>query len=249
MAERRMFAKSIVSSGRFLRMPPSSRLLYYDLGMYADDDGIVEAFSVMRQTQATEDDLRVLVSKGFVKVLNDELLAYITDWKVNNFIRSDRYHPSIHKDLLLQLTDGCTDGIPNDNQWSTEVRLGKDSIGKDRLGKDRLDNNVHLKPKELREEFETLWSIYPKKQGGKDKAYGYYERARRAGTTYEEVGQGIAAYREYIEANGIEMQFVKMGTTFFSQKAWTDDWTIRNRRQRGINAVFAEIFEEHQDDV
>lgn len=66
MAERRMFAKSIINSGRFLRMPPTSRLLYYDLGMAADDDGIVEAFAILRSTGATEDDLRVLAAKGFV---------------------------------------------------------------------------------------------------------------------------------------------------------------------------------------
>lgn len=134
-----MFAKSIIGSARFLRMPPSSRLLYYDLGMYADDDGIVEAFSVMRQTGATEDDLRVLVSKGFVKVLNDDLVSYIMDWNVNNSIRKDRYHPSIYKDLVLQLTDG----IPSDNQVATNgiPRLGKVSIGKDRLDKERLDKD------------------------------------------------------------------------------------------------------------
>jgi len=87
MAERRMFAKSVISSARFLRMPSTSRLLYYDLGMSADDDGVVEAFTVMRTTGATEDDLRVLVSKGFVVVLNEDLVTYITDWtrKVYDF--------------------------------------------------------------------------------------------------------------------------------------------------------------------
>ena len=88
------------------------------------------------------------------------------------------------------------------------------------------------KPKiaEIKSEFEQLWNLYPKKQG-KDKAYGYYERARKSGTTYEEVGQGIAAYREYIQANEIDMQYVKQGSTFFSQKAWADDWTIRSRKK------------------
>ncbi len=87
MAERRMFAKSVINSARFLTMPPSSRLLYYDLGMAADDDGVVEAFTVMRTTGAADDDLRVLVSKGFVSLLNDELVAYITDWSTNNQIQ------------------------------------------------------------------------------------------------------------------------------------------------------------------
>ena len=75
MAERRMFAKATVGSARFLRMPATSRLLYYDLGMAADDDGVVEAFSVMRTTGATDDDLRVLASKGFVTILNDDLVT------------------------------------------------------------------------------------------------------------------------------------------------------------------------------
>ncbi len=122
MAERRMFAKSVIGSGRFLRMPPTSRLLYYDLGMAADDDGIVEAFSVMRTTGATEDDLRVLASKGFVSVLNDDLVTYIADWSRNNLIKKDRYHPSTYRELLVQITNGT--------QVEPEVRLGKDRIGK-----------------------------------------------------------------------------------------------------------------------
>ena len=126
MAERRMFAKSVINSARFLTMPPSSRLLYYDLGMAADDDGVVEAFTVMRTTGAADDDLRVLVSKGFVSLLNDELVAYITDWSTNNQIRKDRYQPSIYKNLLVKLGDGnqrLTDGLPDGNQRSTQYRL------------------------------------------------------------------------------------------------------------------------------
>lgn len=141
MAERRMFAKSVINSGRFLRMPPTSRLLYYDLGMMADDDGIVEAYSVMAQTKATEDDLRVLVAKGFIRILNDDLVSFICDWNTNNSIRSDRYHPSIYAELL-ELTDNgiptdsqlTTTRQPTDNQMETEVRLGKDRLGKVSIG-------------------------------------------------------------------------------------------------------------------
>ena len=86
MAERRMFAKAIVGSARFLRMPATSRLLYYDLGMAADDDGVAEAFSVMRITGAT-----------------DDLVTYINDWRRNNFIRNDRYRPSVYRKLLCQV--------------------------------------------------------------------------------------------------------------------------------------------------
>lgn len=102
-----MFAKSIINSGRFLRMPPTSRLLYYDLGMAADDDGIVETFAILRSTGATEDDLRVLAAKGFVTVLNGDLVTYITDWSRNNLIKKDRYHPSVYRELLVKVGDGA----------------------------------------------------------------------------------------------------------------------------------------------
>lgn len=134
MAERRMFARAVTGGARFLRMPVTSRLLYYDLGMAADDDGCVEAFAVMRMTGATEDDLKVLVSKGFVKILNDDLVSLILDWKVNNYIQKDRYHPSIYAKLLNdQSVD--TECIQDVSNLDTQVRLGKVSIGKASIGK------------------------------------------------------------------------------------------------------------------
>ena len=137
MAGRRMFSKAVISSARFLTMPPSSRLLYYDLGMAADDDGIVEAFTVMRTTGAVEDELKVLISKGFVFLLNDELVAYITDWAINNQIRKDRYQPSIYRNLLVKLptdTEPATIGLPVGKQRSTQYREGKVRLGEDRIG-------------------------------------------------------------------------------------------------------------------
>lgn len=152
MAERRMFAKTIVGSGKFLRMPVTARLLYYDLGMEADDDGVVEAFRVMRTTGATEDDLKILCARGFVRVLNDELVTLINDWKANNTIKNDRYHPSIYADLIAQtdrrcLQNGTTlepewiqngtkvepERFQTDSKMEPEVRLGKDSKGKDSI--------------------------------------------------------------------------------------------------------------------
>ncbi|MEL1271013.1 replisome organizer [Lactiplantibacillus plantarum] len=150
MAQRRMFSNRITDSAKFLKMPLSSQALYFHLGLHADDDGVVEAFSVMRQTGAVEDDLRILVAKNFVNVLNDDLVAYITDWNENNRIRADRKVDSIYKDLLLEILPsieltkpkpradtGKVTGRPMDNQWTGNGphRLGKDRLGKDSKGK------------------------------------------------------------------------------------------------------------------
>ena len=148
MAARRMFAKAIIGSARFLRMPATARLLYYDLGMQADDDGIVEAFAVMRTTGASEDDLNVLVAKGFVRVLDDDLVTIIVDWKKNNYIQKDRYTPSTYKDLLqsdvVLLEPECihdvsksdTNSVQNGNTLETQYSIGKISLSKNSLDKD-----------------------------------------------------------------------------------------------------------------
>ena len=116
MAERRMFSKKVVNSARFVRLPVMARLLYYDLGMAADDDGIVEAFTVMQVDKATEEDLRILANKGFVRVLNDDLVTFICDWKMNNLIKKDRYHRSIYANLLeLDEEQSCVEPKWNPN--------------------------------------------------------------------------------------------------------------------------------------
>ena len=103
MSNRRMFSNRVIDRAAFLRLSPTARLLYYDLGMKADDDGFVEAFTVMCTTGARDEDLRALESRGFVKILDDDLLTWIPDWLENNQIKGDRYHPSLHHDLLDQL--------------------------------------------------------------------------------------------------------------------------------------------------
>ncbi|AQW27572.1 TPA: hypothetical protein ACOTG2_000076 [Clostridium perfringens] len=166
MAQRRMFSIKIIDSAKFLKMPSSTRLLYYDLGMRADDDGIVEAFNVLRMTGATEDDLRVLASKGYIKVLNEDLVTYIFDWQEHNKIRADRKIDSLYKDLLLQI-------IPEVklverkqradrkakllNESGTSQRQPKDCLGQDRLGQDRLgqDRITTVEIEEVLKNFNT----------------------------------------------------------------------------------------------
>ena len=103
MAERRMFSRRVIESARFLRMPVSAQALYFHLGMQADDDGVVEGYKVLRMIGANEDDLRVLVAKGFAIVLNEDLVTYLTDWNENNRMRADRKVDSAYRDLLIQM--------------------------------------------------------------------------------------------------------------------------------------------------
>ena len=98
MAERRMFAKTIIDSDLFLDMPASSRLLYYDLAMRADDDGFVNSpKKIARMTGASQDDLSLLVAKKFLIPFESGVVV-IKHWKIHNYIRNDRYKPTMYTD-------------------------------------------------------------------------------------------------------------------------------------------------------
>jgi len=143
MAERRMFAKKIIDSARFIKMPAETQSFYFHLSMRADDDGIVEAFSVMRLLGISEDNLKILVAKDFVTVLNDDLVSHITDWKEHNLIRADRKVDSLYKGLLLQVVPDISllekkeraDRKHDENTLdSNGTSHGRHSIGKDSIG-------------------------------------------------------------------------------------------------------------------
>ena len=150
MGNRRMFSKRIIGSARFLKMPVSTRCLYYDLGMHADDDGVVEAYTILNITGASEDDLRVLATKGFVQVLNEDLVTYICDWKENNTIRADRKIDSVYKPLLLQMLPEVqllesrerADRKKHEDDIGTSHGQPTDGISKDKLSKDKLSKSI-----------------------------------------------------------------------------------------------------------
>ena len=99
-----MFAKTIVLSDAFLDMPLSARCLYFTLGMLADDDGFVNApRSVMRQCGASDDDMKLLITKKFVLVFDSGVIV-IKHWRINNYLQRDRYRETKYVEEKSQLT-------------------------------------------------------------------------------------------------------------------------------------------------
>lgn len=188
MAERRMFAKRIIESASFLKMPISSRELYFHLCLNADDDGVVEAYNVMNLVKATEDDLKVLMSKGYVQVLNPDLVTYISDWMEHNKLRPDRKIDSIYKELLLQVlpntqllerkersdrkkknaqnmdekeaeVSGTSQGQSEDGEWSAQYSVVEYSVEKDSIGECKYQLGKEIL---TNTQYDTLLQTFPK---------------------------------------------------------------------------------------
>ena len=135
-----MFSSQIVSSDEFLEMPLTSQALYFHLGMSADDDGFVSPRKVLRMTGAGEDDLKVLLAKNFVIRFETGVIV-ITHWKQNNYLRNDRYTPTIYKAERDRLS--CiqsvyvldTSGIPLVSPRLTQV--GREEVSKREIFSDK----------------------------------------------------------------------------------------------------------------
>lgn len=155
MGNRRMISKTVTQTHRFLRLPLEAQALYFHLIQNCDDDGVVEAFPILRMIGASEDNLGLLVVKRFVKPLNEEMVYFVVDFHEQNTVRKDRYTPSVYKDLLEQnaenlITDSDdTTGKPLVNQTET---TGKPNISKDNISKGKVSKGSS---KETQEEKTT----------------------------------------------------------------------------------------------
>lgn len=149
MAEKRMFSSNVIDSDAFLDMSPTARLLYYDMGMRADDDGFIDSpKKIMRIIGASDSDLKELIDNGFVLRFDSGVIV-IRHWYVNNRVRRDTYHETIYTEeksrLLLEKNnvyqlrnDSVTDTLQTRDEIGSQIRGGEDRLDKDRLGKDRL---------------------------------------------------------------------------------------------------------------
>lgn len=146
MAERRMFAKTIVTSDAFLDMPASARCLYFLLGMMADDDGFVNnPNSIMRQSGATVDDMKLLIAKRFVLTFESGVVV-IKHWCIHNTIQKDRYKETKYLEekstLVLDKRQGYTEAVSEMvpeciqavSNPDTQDRLSQDSLGESNVG-------------------------------------------------------------------------------------------------------------------
>ena len=227
MAERRMFAKTIIDSDAFLDMPLSTQSLYFHLSMRADDDGFINnPKKIQRMIGCADDDLKVLVAKNFIIPFESGIVV-IKHWKIHNYIRNDRYKETVYQEekSLLETKENkaYTFGIPSVNQMETQVRLGKDSIGKDSI--ECIPDSDESKPA-------------PKKKTAKHKN-GEYQHVL---LTDDEVEKLIEAYGKDMVVKlikfldeYIEMKGYKAKSHYLAIKKWVVDAVKEREGKKKIN--------------
>ncbi|MDD6633898.1 MAG: replisome organizer [Ruminococcus sp.] len=177
MGNHRMFTNTITDSDLFLEMSLSAQALYFHLGLHADDEGFVSSPKrIVRATGCNEDDLKLLIAKGFV-ICFDSGIIVITHWNLHNNIRKDRKKETFFKNekALLLLNNGVYSEVDNQmttkchpsvNQMSAQVKISKDKISKDNkiYMSTSVDPSAHFDYKKIVNSFNSICISLPKVQ-------------------------------------------------------------------------------------
>lgn len=219
MAERRMFAKTIIDSDAFLDMPMSTQALYFHLSMRADDDGFINnPKRIQRMIGAADDDLKLLIAKAFI--INFESgVVVIKHWKIHNYIQSDRYKPTVYAEekALLEVKDNKaytldTNSIQNVYITDTQDRLGKVSIDKDSIEIDKDSIGEVKKPtKETKHK------------------YGEYNNVLLTDTELEKLKAEYPDYEAKIE--NLSNYIASKGNKYKSHYATIRNWARKDAEQ------------------
>ena len=228
-----MFAKTIIDSDAFLDMPMSARLLYYDLGMRADDDGFINSpKKIMRMIGASNDDVNILIARKFV-IPFDSGVVVIKHWRINNYLRNDRYTETkyLEEKSILEVdkngsytaknNTGIPVGIPTVS--TGKVRLGKDSIGKD-INTISCNGNSEIEVLDQKEMwFESFWEIYPKHQD-KKKAKQKFLKLCTNEKEYKAIMDGLRNVLPVWAKK--DTKYIPMPTTWLNGERWNDEVSV-----------------------
>jgi hypothetical protein len=165
MAERRMFAKTIIDSDAFLDMPLSTQALYFHLVMRADDEGFVNnPKKIMRMVGASDDEMKVLITKRFLIPFESGVVV-VKHWFIHNYIQKDRFKPSVYvveRGRLLLKDNGaytengvCPECIQDGYNMDAQYKL-KEVNSKEV----KQDKTTPDKPAG----FDSFWEAYPNKK-------------------------------------------------------------------------------------
>ena len=149
MANKRMFSLSVVDTDRFLDMPVSTQALYFHLGMHGDDDGFVSSpRKIARAAGCNDDDLRLLIQKNYIIPFESGVVV-ITDWRLNNYIKPDRYKPTVFLNEMNELkTNEVGKYIHGSNLepvWNQDGTKAEPQIRLE-LDKNSIEESVAAKP-------------------------------------------------------------------------------------------------------
>ena len=211
MAEKRMFSKKIIDTDWFMDMPASTQNLYFHLSMRADDDGFVASPKrIIKLIGATEDDYKILIAKKFV-IPFESGVCVIRDWRINNYLRNDRYTETIYKEEKDSLV------LDEKGKYNVGIPLVDPVLS---LSNSNTNTNIYNNKEENQ----------VKEERHKHGEYGWIkltdEQYNRLKSEYSNIDKVIDRIDEYVQSNGNKNKYKDWNLVI--RKAIREKWSCLN---------------------
>ena len=231
MGNRRMISKTVTQTQRFLRLPLEAQALYFHLIQNSDDDGVVEAFPVVRMIGVSEDSLGLLIVKDFIRPLNDEMVYFIVDFHEQNTIKKDRYKKSVYHELLETFkSKGFYEVEPNGFQSGNQTETnGFPNISQDKSSQDNLSQSRSSQKDEDEHEnpiFEKLKSAFGQMSVN--------------GTMMEEVRDLLKIHGQELLIYALEITILNAGKSIRYTRSILSNW-------QGLGLKTVEQVKQHEE--
>lgn len=215
MANKRMFSVDVTETDAFLEMPLTAQALYFHLGMRGDDDGFVSnPRSIVRVSGCSEKDLVTLAESGYIITFRSGVIV-ISDWKVNNYLRGDRYKSTVFQNELSMLEETANKryvlahgakrspvGIPNDNQVATQYRVEKSRVAVvDKTTAAAADSRADTDLAQIVQQYEQVIGQFPRSALDKLQSYRSFIPTEVICKAFDEAAE--SGHRSWRYVNGI----------------------------------------------
>ena len=229
-----MISKTVTQTQKFLKLPLEAQALYFHLIQNSDDDGVVEAFPVIRMIGASDDSLGLLMVKDFIRPLNEEMVYFIVDFHEQNSIQKHHYKPSRYQGLL------------GENEIQGNPRISKDfnieqrdeNIGNQNVNKMLTTGSPNISQYKLSQD-NLSQSRSSQKDDDEKSKNPIFEKLKSAfgemsvnGTMVEEVEDLLETHGQSLVLYALDETILNAGRSIRYTRAILENW-----RGRGLNTV------------
>jgi hypothetical protein len=247
MANKRMFAKTVISADTFVCMPLSAQALYFHFGVNADDDGFIDnPKSIQRMIGATDGDLKELLNNGYIIQVGVNLYL-VKHWRLNNNkIEPKKYTGTIYKkefdrvilknnvyelknsteitDSALSVNELCTNSSPTVHEKLTgcDPRLEQNRLDKSRVEQ----SSIYVSPPT-----EENTKEKEKKEKSIKHSFGTYKNVSLSDEELEKLKNEFPdSYQSWIER--VSEYVASTGKTYKNYLATIRNWAKKETTQQ-----------------
>lgn len=168
-----------------------------------------------------------LAAKGYIKTK----IVYLEDGKTIkerritvNFFRNYEDDEEPIDEKIKGIDEKIKQPIDEKIKQPIDEKIKENNTSINDTSMNNKENKKRKSEEDLKQDFEELWKLYPRKEGKKD-AYKAYKKAIKEGTTNEQIRQGIENYKAWLKAKN-ETTYIKQGSTFFNGEHWNDEFDL-----------------------